>query len=147
MTIGENGMNTGNRRRMMIVMMIVQRNLFYAGLVEWPRPAGKNSFARTCYGKNRAEWTRKIMVFDPLPSQKIRTFLDYRVLGQMVLSTSVAVLWVTVHVCVHVFEFFSIRPFSSIYLFIFSHVNQNGGGAYSTCGKEERWIQGFGWKT
>jgi hypothetical protein len=34
MTIGENGMNTGNRRRMMIVMMIVQRNLFYAGLVE-----------------------------------------------------------------------------------------------------------------
>ena len=32
------------------------------------------------------------MVFDPLPSQKIRTFLDYRVLGQMVLSTSVAVL-------------------------------------------------------
>jgi hypothetical protein len=33
MPISENKMNTGNRRRMMIVMMIVQRNLSYADLV------------------------------------------------------------------------------------------------------------------
>jgi hypothetical protein len=33
MSISENKMKTGNRRRIMIVMMIVQSNLSYAGLV------------------------------------------------------------------------------------------------------------------
>jgi len=52
---------------------------------------GKIALRELVMGKTWLNERGKLWSFDPLPSHKIRTFLDYRMLGQVVLSTSVAV--------------------------------------------------------
>jgi len=52
---------------------------------------GKIALRELVMGKIGLNERGRLWSFDPLPSHKIRTFLDYRVLGEMVLSTSVAV--------------------------------------------------------
>jgi hypothetical protein len=52
---------------------------------------GKIALREILVGKTGLSECRLLSSFVPLPLFKIRTFLDYRVLEQMVLSTSVAV--------------------------------------------------------
>jgi hypothetical protein len=52
---------------------------------------GKTALRELVMRKTGLSERGRLWSFDSLSSLKIRTFLDYRVLGQMVLSTSVAV--------------------------------------------------------
>jgi hypothetical protein len=52
---------------------------------------GKITLREILTGKTELSESGRLWCFVPLPLLKIRTFLDYRVLGKAVLSNSVAV--------------------------------------------------------